>query len=144
MTDDNENISTTSSHADSDMSTTTRWTEFPSFGRSICHAPVPVDAVDHLLGRHLAAPPAHLSRVLYIPRHDRAVSHLPLYDVSADYARAVAGAVMGSSKYRVSLALMQRPSGEGGEGVDYLLNVAGARGVLEARRGDSLGSETVM
>ncbi|KAH6669763.1 hypothetical protein F5X68DRAFT_216101 [Plectosphaerella plurivora] len=146
----------TSSHyiTDSDMasvSTTTsskaRWTDFESFGRSIGHTNIPAHVVDQLLGRDLvaAAPPAHFSRVLFIPRHDRHIAHLPLYDVSTAYARAVGDAPMGSSKYRVELALMRRPTGDGhGDIVSHLLTVhGGVRGVLERRGGDAPAETTI-
>lgn len=123
-----------------------RWTDFPSFGNSIVHTSVPGDTVDQLLGRRLSAQPAHLTRVLYIPRHDRRVTHLPLYDVSHDYARATQDAPMGSCTYKINLSLMRRPAGDRpGDDARYLLDVHGERQAqLRRRSGQVTPHETTM
>ncbi|GIK00851.1 hypothetical protein Aspvir_004880 [Aspergillus viridinutans] len=76
------------------------------------------------LGRQLSTTPEHLSRVLYIPRHDGTTSHLPLYDVSSQYVEAIGDAPMGSSKYTISLGMMKRPQGDGTDHVPvaYIVN----------------------
>ncbi|EAU33698.1 predicted protein [Aspergillus terreus NIH2624] len=74
------------------------------------------------LGRQLSATPSHLSRALYVPRHDSSMSHLPLYDISTRYADAVGDLPIGSSKYAVKLGLMQRPRGDGGDDILVLCN----------------------
>lgn len=74
------------------------------------------------LGRQLSATPSHLSRALYVPRHDSSMSHLPLYDISTRYADAVGDLPIGSSKYAVKLGLMQRPRGDGGDDIPVLCN----------------------
>ncbi|GFF53230.1 transcription factor kayak [Aspergillus udagawae] len=76
------------------------------------------------LGRQLSTTPEHLSRVLYIPRHDGTTSHLPLYDVSSQYFEAIGDAPIGSSKYAVCLGMMKRPRGDGTDHVPvaYIVN----------------------
>jgi hypothetical protein len=76
------------------------------------------------LGRQLPPTPEHLSRVLYIPRHDDTTSHLPLYDISFRYSEAIGDAPMGSSKYTVSLGMMKRPKGDGTDHIPvvYIVN----------------------
>ncbi|KAL5340953.1 hypothetical protein BJX70DRAFT_84286 [Aspergillus crustosus] len=82
------------------------------------------DETARCLGRQLTTTPQHLSRVLYIPRHDSKTSHLPLYDVSSRYAEAVGDTPMGSSKYTVALGMIPRPEGDGTDGVavSYLVD----------------------
>ncbi|KAL4895181.1 hypothetical protein BDV59DRAFT_174607 [Aspergillus ambiguus] len=74
------------------------------------------------LGRELSATPAHLSRALYVPRHDSSLSHLRLYDISMRYAETVRDAPIGSSKYTVSLGLMKRPRDDGGDDLAVVCN----------------------
>ncbi|RHZ63619.1 uncharacterized protein CDV56_108682 [Aspergillus thermomutatus] len=76
------------------------------------------------LGRQLSTTPEHLSRVLYIPRHDGTTSHLPLYDISSRYFEAIGDAPIGSSKYTVSLGMMKRPKGDGTDHIPvaYIVN----------------------
>ncbi|KAL4861973.1 hypothetical protein BDV12DRAFT_179551 [Aspergillus spectabilis] len=82
------------------------------------------DAVAKSLGRQLTTTPQHLSRVLYIPRHDGKTSHLPLYDISSRYAEAVGDTPMGTGKYTVALGMMRRPEGDGTDdiAVSYLVD----------------------
>lgn len=142
-------LSFDSSQSRSDMAASTssrsRWTDFPSFSNSVVHA-VPSGTVDQLLGRDLSAPPFHFSRVLYVPRHDHQVTHLPLYDVSDEYERAVKGAPMGSSKYKINLSLMRRPSGDKpGDEVRYFLDVyGGTQAKLQSRSKGGVGEETTV
>ncbi|KAJ0425220.1 hypothetical protein BJY00DRAFT_274990 [Aspergillus carlsbadensis] len=76
------------------------------------------------LGRKLNRTPQHLSRVLYIPRHDGKTPHLPLYDVSSRYVDVVGDTPMGSGKYTVALGMMAKPGGDGGDDGDvaYLVD----------------------
>ncbi|TID03907.1 hypothetical protein CH35J_001967 [Colletotrichum higginsianum] len=79
--------------------------------------------LDQRLGRRLSPTPAHLSRVVYVPKHKDVTAHLPLYDVSENYAKAVKGEFVGGSRYKLNLAMMKRPNGDGTDGeVRYLVN----------------------
>lgn len=64
------------------------------------------------LGRELSSTPTHLTRVLYIPRHDRQTSELSLYDITQEYGRAVGDVPMGSSMYTVKLEMAKVPKTE--------------------------------
>ncbi|KAH3461167.1 hypothetical protein KXX05_002396 [Aspergillus fumigatus] len=68
---------------------------------------------DSLLGRRPQNPPHDFSRVLYIPRHNSATVHLPLYDVAEQYRNAVNGCVLSSSQYTVQLSMMEKPRDDG-------------------------------
>ncbi|KXH51514.1 hypothetical protein CNYM01_07666 [Colletotrichum nymphaeae SA-01] len=80
-------------------------------------------ALDQRLGRHLAPTPAHLTRVVYVPSHKDITTHLPLYDYNQNYDKAVKKEPIGSSKYKLGLAMMRRPLGDGTDAqVRYLVN----------------------
>ncbi|KAF4774697.1 hypothetical protein HER10_EVM0002549 [Colletotrichum scovillei] len=80
-------------------------------------------ALDQRLGRHLAPTPAHLTRVVYVPNHKDITTHLPLYDYNENYDKAVKEEPIGSSKYKLGLAMMRRPLGDGTDAqVRYLVN----------------------
>ncbi|KAK7440881.1 hypothetical protein Landi51_10405 [Colletotrichum acutatum] len=80
-------------------------------------------ALDQRLGRHLAPTPAHLTRVVYVPNHKDITTHLPLYDYNDNYDKAVKKEPIGSSKYKLGLAMMRRPLGDGTDAqVRYLVN----------------------
>ncbi|KAK6857908.1 hypothetical protein PG995_005607 [Apiospora arundinis] len=86
---------------------------FENLGRSLPYNPLPVPAIDNLLGQRFPPIPSHLSRVLFVPKHDNTINHLPIYEVSDAYRRAVKDAAPGSNGYRVSLWFMNRPKGDG-------------------------------
>lgn len=107
--------------------------------------------VENLLGRKPSVTPPHLSRVLYIPRHDSSTSHLPVYDVSDQYAKTSAGAPMGSSLFTIRLGMMQPPTGNSMEAeVQYLVDFKTSLGdggetvsaKVQQRVLGSVGSET--
>ncbi|KAK1995312.1 hypothetical protein LX36DRAFT_659767 [Colletotrichum falcatum] len=80
-------------------------------------------ALDQTLGRHLKPTPAHLSRVVHVPEHHNGTTHLPLYDVTETYAKAVKRELIGSNRYKLNLAMMRRPSGDGTDAqVRYLVD----------------------
>ncbi|KAK1541106.1 hypothetical protein CPAR01_07095 [Colletotrichum paranaense] len=80
-------------------------------------------ALDQRLGRHLTPTPAHLTRVVYVPNHKDITTHLPLYDYNENYDKAVKKEPIGSSKYKLGLAMMRRPLGDGTDAqVRYLVN----------------------
>ncbi|TQN63958.1 hypothetical protein CSHISOI_11462 [Colletotrichum shisoi] len=80
--------------------------------------------LDQRLGRRLSPTPAYLSRVVYVPKHKDVTAHLPLYDVSENYAEAVKGEFVGGSRYKLNLSMMKRPNGDGTDGeVRYLVNL---------------------
>ncbi|KAK2042609.1 hypothetical protein LZ31DRAFT_623243 [Colletotrichum somersetense] len=97
----------------------------PAFGT---YHPVHLDqalhfALDQSLGRHLKPTPAHLSRIIHIPDHRDATTHLPLYDITESYAKAVKTEFIGSNKYKLDLAMLKRPNGDGTDAeVRYLVN----------------------
>ncbi|GAQ03068.1 hypothetical protein ALT_0389 [Aspergillus lentulus] len=68
---------------------------------------------DSLLGRRPQNPPPDFTRVLYLPRHNSATVHLPLYDVAEQYRNAVKGCVLNSSQYTVQLSMMEKPRDDG-------------------------------
>ncbi|KDN66583.1 hypothetical protein CSUB01_10142 [Colletotrichum sublineola] len=97
----------------------------PAFGNyHLVHLDGALDvALDQSLGRHLKPTPAHLSRVVYVPEHRNATTHLPLYDITECYARAVKTEFIGTNKYKLSLAMMKRPNGDGTDAeVRYLVD----------------------
>ncbi|KAI8221659.1 hypothetical protein K4K54_007520 [Colletotrichum sp. SAR 10_86] len=107
------------------MSTITNMAALPAFGGpSLVQLSEILDrSLDTRLGRDLSNTPANLSRVVYIPRHRDITVHLPLYDVSNTYFDAVKKEPIGSSKYKLNLAMMRRPSGDGTDGeVRYLVD----------------------
>jgi hypothetical protein len=59
--------------------------------------------------------PSHLTRVLYIPRHDGSASHHSLHDISVPYKETVAQRVMGTASYVVSLGQIPKPPASGSE-----------------------------
>jgi hypothetical protein len=68
------------------------------------------DFVDSLGGRKLSGTPQHLTRALYIPHHSNKTTHIPVYDVTAQYSAAVGDAPIGTSRYKVQLCLMRKPT----------------------------------
>ncbi|GKT43518.1 uncharacterized protein ColSpa_03699 [Colletotrichum spaethianum] len=75
-------------------------------------------ALDQRLGRHLTPTPAHLSRVVYIPNHKDITTHLPLYDITENYVKAVKTEFIGST-------MMKKPNGDGIDAeVRYLVDFA--------------------
>ncbi|KAJ5550466.1 hypothetical protein N7535_001593 [Penicillium sp. DV-2018c] len=56
--------------------------------------------------------PAHLTRALYIPRHDGSGSHLSIHDISTLYHEAAGDRDIGSASYLVSLGKMRKPQSE--------------------------------
>jgi hypothetical protein len=89
------------------------------------------------MGRRPSATPAHLSRILYIPRHTNTTTHLPIYDVSEQYAKAdVGSALIGSSMFTIRLGLMTTPRDDGTDAnVQYLVDFTSSL--------DSAGGEVV-
>jgi hypothetical protein len=83
-----------------------------------------VASIDSLLGRKPSVIPSHLSRVLYVPKHGSSSFHLPLYDVSGEFSRAMGDTLIGSSLFTTKLAMMKTPSGEGRDAeVRYLIDI---------------------
>ncbi|KAH8198161.1 hypothetical protein TruAng_007694 [Truncatella angustata] len=67
---------------------------------------------DYQMGRRPSQAPAHLSRVLYIPRHYDNTVHLPIYEVGHRYRDAVQGCLLGSTVYTTTLGSMETPHGD--------------------------------
>ncbi|KPM42930.1 hypothetical protein AK830_g3597 [Neonectria ditissima] len=86
---------------------------FGSLSNSLPYSPLPVPVIDRLLGRTFSAPPAHLSRVLFLPKHNSKVTHLPVYEFTDAYRQAVKDAPLGSSLYKINMMFMSRPRGDG-------------------------------
>ncbi|KAB5580025.1 hypothetical protein GE09DRAFT_423074 [Coniochaeta sp. 2T2.1] len=103
--------------------------------------------VESVMGRRFSATPSHLSRILYVPRHTSLTTHLPLYDVSEQYARAdVGSALIGSSLFTIRLGLMKPPREDGTDGdVQYLVDFReggdGMVGKVQQRVLGNAGSE---
>ncbi|KAK8045917.1 hypothetical protein PG996_013981 [Apiospora saccharicola] len=87
--------------------------EFENLGRALPYNPLPVPAIDNLMGQQFPPIPKNLTRVLFVPKHNNTVSHLPIYEVTDAYRKAVKDATFGSHGYRVSLWFMHRPKGDG-------------------------------
>lgn len=95
------------------------------------------DQYEAILGRKLSPTPAHLTdRILYVPSHNDNITHLPIYDFKDDFKDAVKDDPIGSSRFKTSFGLMQKPVGDGRgtSKVSYLLDFE----PLESRK-SSLG-----
>lgn len=72
------------------------------------------DHYEAVLGRKLSPTPSHLtSRILYVPSHNDKVTHLPIYDFTDEFKEAVKDDPIGSSRFKTSFGLMQKPVGDG-------------------------------
>lgn len=72
------------------------------------------DQYEAILGRKLSPTPAHLiNRILYVPSHNDNITHLPIYDFKDDFKNAVKDDPIGSSRFKTSFGLMQKPIGDG-------------------------------
>lgn len=79
--------------------------------------------IENRMGRKLSSAPAQLKQILYIPDHNNNVTHLPLYNVTASYNKSVGEWPVGSSRFKTSLSLMQKPIGDGRDDeVTYLVD----------------------
>ena len=79
--------------------------------------------IETRMGRKLSSAPAQLKQILYIPDHNNNVTHLPLYNVAASYNKTVGEWPVGSSRFKTSLSLMQKPVGDGRDAeVTYLVD----------------------
>ena len=96
---------------------------FDNLGGTLPYHPLPTLAIDNLLGQRFPPIPSHLSRVLFMPKHDNTVTHLPVYEVTNAYQAAVKDAVPGSNGYRVSLWFMDRPKGDGTDAAEVRIFV---------------------
>jgi hypothetical protein len=67
---------------------------------------------DRKMGRRPSKVPEHLSRVLYIPRHDVNTLHFPIYEARAKYCNAVHDTLMGSTLFTTKLGFMEIPRGD--------------------------------
>lgn len=84
----------------------------------------PSDWCDHQMGRRPSETPAHLPRVLYVPRHENGTTHLPIYEGGNYYQDAVQDTLMGSTLYSQKLSFMKRPFGcHMDEQVEYLADL---------------------
>ncbi|KAK7415555.1 hypothetical protein QQX98_005801, partial [Neonectria punicea] len=98
---------------------------FDSLGTSLPYSPLPVPVIDRLLGRTFPPPPTHLSHVLFLPKHNNKVTHLPVYDITDAYREAVKDNPLGSSMYKINLMFMARPRGDGTDAdVRFFVDVA--------------------
>ncbi|KAI6752433.1 hypothetical protein HG530_013802 [Fusarium avenaceum] len=67
--------------------------------------------------------PAHLSKVLYIPRHNAEIAHFAVYDITQQYADKLGSIPMGSEDYKVELCLLRKPGGcHVGDDARFLVN----------------------
>ncbi|KAJ5593430.1 hypothetical protein N7537_010334 [Penicillium hordei] len=76
-----------------------------------------------LNGHPDAAALAHLSRALYIPRHDREATHLAVHDISTQYTAAKGTLPIGCTKYAVAIGVMPKPQGNGPGDITVLYDV---------------------
>ncbi|CRL24560.1 unnamed protein product [Penicillium camemberti] len=76
-----------------------------------------------LIGHPDAAALAHLSRALYIPRHDRKATHLAVHDISTQYNAAKGTLPVGCTKYAVAVGVMPKPQGDGPDDITVSYDV---------------------
>ncbi|KGO70270.1 hypothetical protein PITC_020890 [Penicillium italicum] len=75
------------------------------------------------IGHPDAAALGHLSRALYIPRHDKKATHLAVHDISDQYAVAKGTLPVGSTKYAVAIGVMPKPQGDGPDDITVSYDV---------------------
>ncbi|GKT89503.1 hypothetical protein Ct61P_07353 [Colletotrichum tofieldiae] len=98
---------------------------FDSLDDGLPTKPLPVTVVDRLPGRTFPPPPADLSRVLFFPKHNSKVTHLPVYEITDAYRQAVKEAALGSNMYKINMMFMSRPKGDGTDAeVCFFVDVA--------------------
>ncbi|KAF5243542.1 hypothetical protein FANTH_8121 [Fusarium anthophilum] len=87
--------------------------------------------------------PAHLTKALYIPKHDDTTSHFAIYDISKEYSKKVGVHPMGSESYKVELCLLRKPSGyHAGDNARFLVDVDASVSIHERVMGrDPLEAE---
>ena len=79
--------------------------------------------IETRMGRKLSSAPAQLKQILYVPDHNNNVTHLPLYNVTEAYNKTAGQWPIGSSRFKTSLSLMQKPIGDGRDAeVTYLVD----------------------
>lgn len=101
------------------------------------------------IGHPDAAALAHLSRALYIPRHERNTTHLAVHDISAQYAAAKGTLPIGCTKYAVAIGVMPKPQGDGLDDITVAYDVDFNRqkdegavvGLVKCRATSSLAAE---
>ncbi|WKT50769.1 hypothetical protein QSH57_015739 [Fusarium oxysporum f. sp. vasinfectum] len=87
--------------------------------------------------------PAHLTKALYIPKHDDTISHFAIYDISKEYSEKVGVNPMGSERYKVELCLLRKPSGHHvGDNARFLVDIDASVSIRERVMGrDPLDAE---
>ncbi|RBR27019.1 uncharacterized protein FIESC28_00287 [Fusarium coffeatum] len=86
--------------------------------------------------------PSHLSKVLYITKHDNTSSHFAVYAMSEACVNTLAKHPMGSENYKVELTAMHKPNGERPEDdARFLVDVADDGSMCIRER--TLGSDPV-
>ncbi|KAL9562708.1 hypothetical protein ACKAV7_013272 [Fusarium commune] len=87
--------------------------------------------------------PAHLTKALYIPKHDNSITHFAIYDISKEYSEKVGVNPMGSESYKVELCLLRKPSGyHVGDNARFLVDVDASVAIHERVMGrDPLDAE---
>lgn len=75
---------------------------------------------------HARTPSRLARRTLYIPPHDANASHLPLYELTAGYRRALRDEPLGTPRFRSTLGRTRKP-GAGAGDVSYLVDFDGPR-----------------
>ncbi|RYP91584.1 hypothetical protein DL770_002298 [Monosporascus sp. CRB-9-2] len=99
---------------------------FKTLSNTLPYSALPLPVLDNLRGRKYSPQPPHLSRVLFIPKHNSAATHLPIYEITDAYTRAVRGTALGSNLYKVNLMYMDRPRGDGTDAdVRFFVDVNG-------------------
>ncbi|KAK0636416.1 hypothetical protein B0T17DRAFT_613150 [Bombardia bombarda] len=82
------------------------WASLPPSSSSSCQTAAWFDL---RIGRRPAPVPAHLTKIVYIPRHDSNTYHLPLYEAGDLYRNAVGDSPIGSTLYAVKLGMAEKP-----------------------------------
>ncbi|RYP63682.1 hypothetical protein DL771_009170 [Monosporascus sp. 5C6A] len=93
--------------------TTFPFETFKSLSNALPYSALPLPVLDNPRGKKYPPQPPHLSRVLFIPKHNSAATHLPIYEITDAYTRAVRGTALGSNLYKINLMYMDRPRGDG-------------------------------
>ncbi|KAJ5971470.1 uncharacterized protein N7479_001388 [Penicillium vulpinum] len=75
------------------------------------------------IGHPDAAALTHLSRALYIPRHDGKTAHLDVHDMTTQYTAATGTLPIGCTQYAVAVGVMPKPRGDGTDDIHVSYNV---------------------
>lgn len=114
-----------------------------SLSNALSYVPASKIAIECIIQQDTPAILSRLTRVLFLPFHNQATTHLPVYDYQTQYKEAVKVTGFGSIDFKIALMFMRRPRGDGmNESVEWHLNTkSDDSGAILTRR--SLGNDTL-